>query len=115
MANYDDLPPVPDDIPPGCAMPLTWLALGLLVGCGGFAAVGYSAYGSESAGVNAAQLAAFPLGFALSGALAGVVTHFAAKKSPNARFFVPLGCGCLGGVFALGTVGAFFALIFPAL
>lgn len=115
MSTQDDLPPLPGDIDPGCGMPVAWLIIALVGVCGGAGLVGFQAYGSESAGINAAQLAAFPVGFAATGAIVGFITHFTVKKSPGLRAGLPVGCGCLGGLAAIAAVAVFFTAIFPGL
>ncbi len=99
---------------PGWGMPIAWLALGLLFLCGGGASVAIAAYGSETAGVQAATFAAGPMGFGAAGALGALVTHFVAKGA-GARMVAPAGCGCLGALAALAATLVFFGAIFPAL
>lgn len=97
-------------------MPMAWVALALLGSIGAGAGIGLSAYDSESAGVMASQLAAFPLGFVLGGALAALIVHFGVKRATTLlRVLGPLGCGCMSGVLLLGTAFVFFTAIFPAL
>ena len=97
-------------------MPLAWVGLAMLGSLGACAGIGLSAADSESAGVVATQLAAFPLGFVLGGALTGLVLHFGVKRATTLlRVLGPLGCGCMSGVLMLGAAFVFFAAIFPAL
>ena len=97
-------------------MPLGWVAVAGLVSIAACAGIGLGVNDSESAGVLAAQLSAFPLGFSLSAALAGLIIHFAIQRATTLlRVTGPLGCGCLGGLVTLGVVFGFFVLIFPEL
>lgn len=111
---YDPYAPQPER-PPGCAMPIAWILLAFVALVGGAAYVGWSGYNSESAGLSALWVMAFPVGFFGTGAFVGLVTHFVVKKASAARTFVPLGCGCLGGLVLLGAVAAFVTAIFPML
>ena len=99
---------------PGFLMPGVWLVVALVVVLGAVGAVGAMGYGSESAGMMAAHLASFPLGFVCSGAAAAVVVHFVVKGGPF-RIAVPLGCGCLGGGALFAGLMGFFAVIWPSL
>ena len=97
-------------------LPLVWAGLALLCCVGVCAGVGVSAYSSESAGVTAAQLAAFPLGFTLAGALGAAGIHFGVRDATTpVQVGGPVGCGCLGGVAMVAVAVLFFAVIFPAL
>lgn len=108
--------PEPENPTRSMFMPLLWVFLALVVSVGACAGVGLSANDSESAGVFAAQVSAFPLGFVLSAALGGLVVHFAVKRATRLlRTVAPMGCGCLGGFGVLALVMSFFAFIFPAL
>lgn len=101
---------------PGVAMPAIWVVLAMLGSIAACAGVGLSAADSESMGVSAAQIAAFPLGFLLSAALGGLIIHFAVKRATTLlRVVAPMGCGCLGGLITLAGVFFFFTAIFPAL
>lgn len=107
--------PASDSQPPGWGLVIGWLLVALLVGCGGVAAVGLMAYDSESGGVLASQITAFPVGFALSGFAAALAVQLLLRKPGPARMAVPMGCGCLGGLGAVVLTVIFFAAIFPAL
>ena len=97
-------------------MPAAWVALALLGSIGACAGIGISASDSESAGVAAAQVAAFPLGFVLGGALAGLILHFGVTRATTLlRVLGPLGCGCMSGLLMLSLCVTFFVAIFPAL
>ena len=101
---------------PAPYIPLVWVVLTLLVAFVSCAGVGASAYDSESAGVVASQLAAFPLGFALAGTTGAIGIHFGMKQASNAiRMGGPVGCGCLGGLAMVAMAMLFFVAIFPAL
>ncbi len=109
-------PPTEQGPRPGFLMPGVWLAVAALVtlACGGY--VGFSAYGSESAGVAATYAASLPFGMAWAGAIAALGVHLFYKKgSKGVRVGVPLGCGCLGGLILFGAIFVFFVAIFPAL
>lgn len=95
-------------------MPIAWFALAAIVGVLVAAGVGMAAAGSESAGVAASNLAAFPLGFVCTGAAVALVVHFVARGA-GVRTAVPLGCGCLGGIGAFLALGLFYAAIWPSL
>ncbi len=97
-------------------MPAIWVILAMLGSVAAAAGVGLAAADSESMGVSAAQIAAFPLGFLLSAALGGLIVHFAVKRATTLlRVVAPLGCGCLGGLVTLAGVVGFFVAIFPSL
>lgn len=95
-------------------MPAAWLVLATVLSLVCCAGVGFSAYRSESGGVNSAMISSFPLGFLMAGVLAALVTHFVARN-PTIRALAPVGCGCLGGLGMFGLVFVFFVAIFPAL
>lgn len=107
--------PSDERAPPGWGLVIGWLVVALLVGCGGLGVVGLMAYDSESGGVMASQITAFPMGFAFSGLLAALGVQLLHRKPGPARMAVPLGCGCLGGLGAVVAVVIFFVAIFPAL
>ena len=97
-------------------MPVAWVVIAMLVSVAACAGVGLAVNDSESAGIMAAQISAFPLGFALSAALGALVIHIGIKRATTLlRASGPLGCGCLGGLLALGATVGFFVLIFPEL
>ena len=108
----------PSPAPPrrGLLMPLGWSFLAVLGTVGAAAGVGLAVTESESAGINAAQIASFPLGFVLSAALGGLVVHIGIKRATTLlRVVAPLGCGCMGGLLMLGTVVGFVTLVLPTL
>lgn len=99
----------------GCVLPALWLGaafLGLLL-CG--ALVGWAGYQSESTGMRAAMVVAFPLGFVWSGALAAMAGYFKPSDKVLVRHGVPLGCGCFGAMAMALVVIVFFGAIWPAL
>ncbi|MFT5687001.1 MAG: hypothetical protein ACI8RZ_007958 [Myxococcota bacterium] len=97
-------------------MPLAWTAFALLGCMAACLGVGGSAANSETLGVQAAQIAAFPLGFVLAGLLGGLIVHFAVKRGTTLlRVLAPMGCGCIGGLITLVGVFFFFTAIFPSL
>jgi hypothetical protein len=95
-------------------MPIAWAIAAVVVGLIGAGAVGFAGYGSESAGVSAAYLAAGPLGFVCSGAAGAAIIHLAVK-SGGARIYGPFGCGCFGAIALAAGVWVFFTAIFPSL
>jgi len=100
---------------PGCIWPILWV-LAALVGtilCAAF--VIFMAADSESAGVTATYIAAFPFGALWSGAIAALVVQFVGKDNKGVRYGVPPGCGCLGGIVLFLMIFVFFVSIFPAL
>lgn len=99
---------------PSPLMPIAWAVVALVVTLASVACVGVFASGSESDGVFASNVAAFPLGFGCSGAAAALVVHFVVKRGPL-RTAAPLGCGCLGGVGLLAGLFVFYAAIWPSL
>ncbi|GDX80829.1 hypothetical protein LBMAG42_26400 [Deltaproteobacteria bacterium] len=106
-----------DEVPdegPSFLMPGLWMAATALVTLAVVGAVGVMGYGSESAGMLASNLAAFPLGFVCTGAAVAVVVHFVVKGGPL-RLAVPMGCGCLGGIGLLVGLTVFYAAIWPSL
>lgn len=106
----------PEESSPGLMMPMAWVILAMLGSVAACAGVGISVADSESAGVVAAQVTAFPLGFLLCGAFAGLIVQFAVKRGTTLlRVLAPMGCGCLGGLIALGGTLVFFTTIFPAM
>ena len=95
---------------------MVWVILALLISVIAGVGIGISAADSESAGVVAAQISAFPLGFVLGGALAGLIIHFGVKRATTLlRVLGPLGCGCMSGLLMVSLFITFFAVIFPAL
>ena len=101
--------------PPGWGLVVGWLLVAFLVGCGGLSVVGLMGYQSESGGVLASYISAFPVGFALSGFAAALAVQLLHRKPGPVRMAVPLGCGCLGGLGLMLAAVIFFAAIFPAL
>jgi hypothetical protein len=100
----------------GCLMPVIWMILAFLGTLIAAAGVGIAAYNSESAGVQATQIAAIPFGFVWGGALAAAIIQLFWKKASTAvRVAGPIGCGCLGAIVFVGLVVVFFAAIFPSL
>jgi hypothetical protein len=99
---------------PGCLWPAAWLILGLLGTIIAAVAVGLSAADSESAGMLATQVVAFPVGALWSGGLVALIVHFM-KSGKGVRIGAPLGCGCLGGIIMAVLVVVFFTAIFPSL
>lgn len=107
--------PVPDVDPPGLLSPLIWGGVAIFLTCAGLGGLGLAIADSESAGVMASMIVAFPLGFVWAGAIAAIVLHFVKRASPPVRLGTPFGCGCLGGL-VLGAMSLlFFAVIFPEL
>lgn len=100
---------------PGCVWPILWGVAAVLVTLISAAGVGLAASDSESAGVMATTIAALPFGFVWAGTLGALIMQFAAKDSKPLRYGVPVGCGCLGGLFLLTMIFLFFAAIFPSL
>ncbi len=100
---------------PGCIWPALW-GVAALVGtviCAAFLI--FMAADSESAGVTAAYIVAFPFGALWSGAIAALVVQFVGKDSKGVRYGVPPGCGCLGGLGLLFMIFFFLVAIFPSL
>ena len=97
-------------------MPIGWSFLALLGTAGAVAGVAVALSSSESAGIQAAQIASFPLGFVLSAALGGLIVHIGIKRATTLlRVVAPLGCGCMGGLLMLGAVFGFVLLVLPTL
>ncbi len=97
-------------------MPLLWLGATLLITLVCAVVVGIMGSGSESDGVEAAQLAAAPFGFVWGGLLSAAIIQLGWKRaSTGVRVGGPLGCGCLGAIVMIGGIIVFFAAIFPAL
>ena len=99
----------------GCTMPIMWVVLALVGTCVCAVAVGMAIADSESAGVTATMVIAFPMGLLWCGAIAAVVTHFAIGRKSLVRTLAPIGCAVFGGCIALVVAGFFFAVIFPEL
>ena len=93
--------------------PLVWLIVAALGTMACVAVVGFAGYGSESAGVSASYMVAFPLGFLCGGSLAAVAGNF--FLTGRLRLAAPFGCGLLAGGLFLLMVFVFFVAIFPAL
>ena len=107
--------PVPDVDPPGPLAPLIWGGLAIFLTCAGLGGLGLAIADSESAGVTASMIVAFPLGFIWAGAIAAIALYFMKRVSPPVRLGAPFGCGCLGGI-VMGAISLlFFAVIFPEL
>ena len=101
---------------PSWIAPIVWIGVALLVTCFGIAGVGLAIADSESAGMTATMLAAFPLTFVWGGAIGALITQLAWRKtSSGIRIGAPFGCGCLGGLAGGALAFVFFAAIFPAL
>lgn len=100
---------------PGWLMPALWIVTAAVGTVVGLAVVVFFAAGSESAGVTATMLAAFPLGLLWSGALAALVVQLSGQTRAGVRIGAPLGCGFVGGLGLLVMVALFFLAIFPAL
>ena len=108
--------PQPEGPKRSLLMPVLWVLLAGLVSAGACAGIGLSAGGSEEQLLLAAQVSAFPLGFVLCGALVGLIVHFGVRRATTLlRVVGPLGCGCLGGLLAVGLAVAVVALVLPAL
>ena len=93
--------------------PVVWIVLAGLGTVICATIVGMAGYRSESAGVDAAYLVVFPLGFLCGGSLAALVGNFFLQG--RVRLAAPFGCGLLAGVVALLMTFVFFVAIFPAL
>ncbi len=111
---------LPDLPPPGPPRPslkwlFAWSLAAVVVTFASFASVGIAAYGSESAGVVAASIAALPLGFVWTGFFGAVVGRYLFTDNVAARRFAPLGFGCGGGLLFSFLVFIFFVGVFPAL
>jgi hypothetical protein len=109
METEETTPP-----PRGCLMPIVWAVIAGVTVCGAAAWTGLAGMGSESAGMNAATFSAGPFGFGLAGGLAALIIHFVSRNT-GVRVGVPVGCGCLGAIAAVASVGFFFAAIWPSL
>jgi hypothetical protein len=96
-------------------MPIAWWSAALIGAVCLSLVVGVAGMRSESGGVEAALLAAAPLGFLLGGALGSVPVHLLVRGSTAGRLLAPVGCGCLAGAATLALVFVFFAAVFPAL
>lgn len=97
-------------------MPMAWLLLVFLGSAGACAGIGASLQRSEDAAILATQISAFPLGFVLCGALAGLIVHFGVRRATTLlRVVGPLGCGCLGGVVLAGIASAVVLFVLPTL
>lgn len=107
--------PAPDIDPPGPLSPLIWGGVAVFLTCAGLGGVVLAISDSESAGITASMVVAFPLGFVWSGAIAAIVLHFIKKASRGVRLGSPFGCGCLGGIGMAAVAVLFFAVIFPEL
>ncbi len=108
--------PGQDGPKPGFLMPGIWLGVAVLVTLvmGGY--VGFAAWRSETAGMQATYAAAWPLGTVWAGAITALAVHLFYKKgNKGVRVGVPIGCGCLGGMILFGLIFVFFATIFRAL
>lgn len=99
---------------PSLLMPGLWIAGAAVVTLTLVGVVGAMGYSSESGGMLASNLAAFPLGFVCTGAAVAVIVHFLVKGGPL-RLAVPMGCGCLGGIGMLFGLTVFYAAIWPSL
>lgn len=111
-----DPAPPPQPTKRGLLMPIGWSLLAMLGAIGAAAGVGVGLTTSESAGISAAQIAAFPLGFVLSAALCGLIVHIGIKRATTLlRVMAPLGCGCMGGMLMLGAVFGFVLVVLPML
>lgn len=99
----------------GCVMPIVWLVLTAVGTFLCFVGLGIAISDSESAGVTATMVVAFPLGLLWCGAVAALVTHFAVARKSMIRVFAPMGCALFGGCVALVLAAFFFAVIFPEL
>lgn len=111
---------VPEPPPSGPPRPslrwlFAWSLAAVVVTFASLASVGIAAYGSESAGVVAASIAALPFGFVWTGFFGAVVGRYLFTDNVAARRFAPLGCGCGGGLLFSFVVFFFFVAIFPAL
>jgi hypothetical protein len=95
-------------------MPIGWALAAAVVTAVSVAGVGILGMNSESAGMEAANLAALPLGFVCSAAPVALVVHFLVKRGP-ARVAAPVGCGCLGGIGLLAGLFVFWSAIWPSL
>ena len=100
---------------PGLLMPALWVLAALFGSLLACAVVGAFAYNSESAGVTATMVAAFPVGLLWSGAIAALAVHVLKQDRPLVRYGVPAGCAFVGGIGLLILVSIFFVAIFPAL
>jgi len=99
----------------GIGMLVFFGVLSLLACCGGGGFTAFVASGSESAGVTASMVSAFPAFFAISGLVGALIGHFAVKDSKAMKVAVPIGLAVLGGGCGFGGVSLFFLTIFPAL
>lgn len=109
--DHDEAGPSPSLLPPALISGVAGLTLLLSL-----AGIVVMAIDSESAGVQATMIAAFPIGFALTLFLMVWVAHFFFKRSSSVvRLGVPVGCGCGAGLFSVLLAVVFFAAIFPAL
>jgi hypothetical protein len=85
-----------------------WLALGVF-GCLG---TGLAGAMSESMGVDVSYIGV-PL--FISGASAMIVAPFLRTKGTGAAIGAPVGCGCLGFIFAAAALMVFYTAIWPSL
>ena len=105
----------PEKKGPGCIWPALWgvaAVLGTIV-CASFLILMVA--DSESAGVTATYIVAFPFGALWSGAIAALIVQFVGKDNKGVRYGVPPGCGCLGGLAFLFMIFFFLVAIFPSL
>lgn len=100
---------------PSWLMPLVWLGLTLIVSFIAIVFVGVATYNSESAGVVATQLAAFPVGLLWGGLLSALTIQLFKAKTMALRIGVPITCGLLAGIVVLTLTVLFFVVIFPLL
>lgn len=107
--------PAPDLDPPGPLAPLLWGGIAVFLTCAGLGGVLLAVSDSESNGITASMVVAFPLGFVWAGALAAIVLFFMKRTSRGIRIGAPFGCGCLGGMGLAAIAVLFFAVIFPEL
>lgn len=89
--------------------------LTLILFCGGLVLVGVMGSGSESKGVQAAQLVTGPAMFAITGLLTSLITHFAIKENVLLKVLIPLVAAIVAGPCALGCLAVFFTAIWPSL
>ena len=88
--------------------------LALLTCCGGGGYLGMSINESESAGVVASYVIAFPVGFSFAGLLGAVIGYFG-LKSKGLQIALPIVLGLVAGIGCLLSAVVFFEAIFPAL
>jgi len=99
----------------GCLLATVWIVVALLgtLVLGGI--VGFAAYGSESAGMQAMQFLALPMGFLWSAAIGAIAMALFKPEKALIRHGVPFGCGCLGGLVFVVAVVVFFGAIWSSL